>query len=358
MRKVQGVAFLITIGVALVSDGLAEEQRNRPANPSPPATSGSPMAWQVDAIMKGVVSQITRYYNLDETQQEYTQKLMTQRVKQFLQKHEHDVRDLMSEMWDYQLNGQIPPVEEAKDFATRAMPLLAAIHNEIIDGNMKWRDILNDEQRTKHDRDIKAIDQAFQRYDQQFQRWSKGDVRPGDFPGAVSAQPRPIMKSEDAWQYYVRRFIQDYQLDEGQQQSANSVLRQIREEANSYREAHKNEFAEIEAKYQELNQGAPKSDPDELKKAKQARHDLDAHRERLEKPITTGMFDRLKKELDGIPRADQRANFEKRHDMLKVAEKKARAAMASRIVTSQPATQVAGTKPADDKGAEKPTTKP
>ena len=334
-----GAAFSLVTAVIANS---AAAQDNQSGN-------DNPMGWQVDSLMKAAVNQIARQYNLDEKQQEYTQKLMTQRVKGFLQNNERDLRILFSEWWDYQLGGQTPPPEAAKDFARRAAPLFAAMRQEIIDGNMKWREILNDEQRKQHDRDLDGIDKAFDQYDKQFQRWSKGEFQPGDFGSRVSSQPRPIMKSEDAWQYYVRRFIQDYRLDEGQQQSAYSALRRMREEATAYRDAHKQDYAELEAKYNALAEAAPKTDAEELEKAKRARKELDERRDRLEREIATNMFERLKKELDGIPRDDQRKAYEQRQANLKDMEKKARAAYTARTqpaAASQPESQPASAEPA------------
>ncbi|MBP7937793.1 MAG: hypothetical protein KA354_24400 [Phycisphaerae bacterium] len=356
-RVCSAVAFL---GLGLVA--LIAERGHAQQNPSggSSAADNNPMGWQVDALMKHAVNQIARQYNLDEKQQEYTQKLMTQRVKGFLQNNERDLRILFSEWWDYQLGGQAPPPEAAKDFARRAGPLFAAMHQEIIDGNLKWREILNEEQRKLHDRDMDGIDKAFQQYDKQFERWARGEFQPGDFGSRVSSQPRPIMKSEDAWQYYVRHFIQDYRLDEGQQQSAYSALRRMREEAAAYRDAHKQDFAELDAKYNELAEAAPKTDPEELEKAKRARKELDGRRERLEKEISTNMFERLKKELDGIPRDDQRRAFQQRQTNIKEVEKRARAAFTARTqpaAASQPESQPAAadaqaTPPKEGKAAE------
>jgi hypothetical protein len=348
---------LLGLSVSLVAlmAGSSLAQQNQPGNSQ--GSDNNPMGWQVDSLMKHAVNQIARQYNLDEKQQEYTQKLMTQRVKGFLQSNERDLRILFAEWWDYQLGGQTPPPEAAKDFARRAAPLFAAMHAEIVDGNLKWREILNEDQRKLHDRDLEGIDKAFEQYDKQFQRWAKGDFQPGDFGSRVSSEPRPIMKSEDAWQYYVRHFIQDYRLDEGQQQTAYSALRRMREEAAAYRDAHKQDFAELEAKYNELAGAAPKTDAEELEKAKRARKELDGRRERLEREISTSMFERLKKELDGIPRDDQRKSFEQRLANLKEVEKKARAAYVARTqpaAASQPESQPAptGVAPQESKPAQ------
>lgn len=300
------------------------------------ATSGSPMFWDIDVIMRPYLSLLTRYYNLNEEQEKYTRGLLTQRVKKFLGAHERDTRALFDEYLGYQMGGQLPPAAAAKEFANRAQPLLAAMYKEIIDGNMVWREILNDEQKKKHDLDLKAIDNTFKEFDAKFTRWAKGDIQPTDLPSTVGDQPRTIMKPEDAWQYYVRIFIVDYRLDEGQQATATSVLEELRKEAASYRLANKDEFAQLESQYQELTQAAPKTDPKELEAARKKREALDKKRERLEGAISVGMFNRLKQKLLTIPRSDQRESYEKRQaDLIKNAER-ARAEFVART-SSQPA---------------------
>lgn len=336
---------LIVACMIASASGIAYAQQ-QPAEQPPEqnfrqATSGPPLYWDVDIVMQPYLSLLTRHYNLSEEQEKYTRMLLTQRVKQFLSQHERDTRALLDEYMNYQTGGQLPPAEAVKEFAQRARPLLAAMYKEIVDGNMKWREILNDEQKKKHDGDLQAIDNTFKELDERFTRWSEGDLRPTDLPTTVGDQPRTIMKPEDAWQYYVRMFIVDYRLDEGQQVTARSVLDELRKEAAAYRLAHKDEFAELEARYQELTQADPKTDPNELKAAREKRELLDKRREKLEGAISVAMFNRLKQKLMTIPRSDQREAFEKHKAQLENVAKQARAQMEARTATQPAATQPA-----------------
>ena len=302
----------------------------------------SPLFWNAEQIMQSIVGQIARQYNLSEQQEQYTRLLMTQRVKRFLGEHEREVRSLMAEYWQYQFSGQLPPTSAVEEFGRRARPLLAAIHEEIVDGNMQWRDILDDTQRDLHDRDLQAIDEAFKRFDEQFERWSRGEVRPTDFPGRVGPEPRRVMNAEDAWQYYVRIFIQNYQLDAGQAEAARSVLREMRTEAAAYREARQNAFEALEADYAELAAAEPKRDPEALAAARDRRKELDERRQSLEAPIAKDMFERLKRQLDMIPRADQRRAHNERQARLDRIAERTRSQVAARLApTTQPATDTA-----------------
>ena len=44
---------------------------------------GSPLHWTVDPIIDRYVQNMTRHYNLNKEQEQYTRMLMTRRVKQF-----------------------------------------------------------------------------------------------------------------------------------------------------------------------------------------------------------------------------------------------------------------------------------
>jgi len=270
-----------------------------------PATPISPMYWSVNTVIDGYIQQMTRYYNLTPQQQDYTRELMGQRVKRFLEINETDVRWLAAEIFDYQLKRELPPPEIAKEWASRARPLMAAIRREVLDGNMKWREVLNDQQKQQHDNDLQLMKKEFDSYDKKIDRWSKGEVLPGDFPGAISNEPRTIRKSEDAWEYYVRNFIQVYNLNDGQKQTAYSILRQLREEAARYRESHKEDYAQLEKEDAEASKAVPTTQPEKLKASIDSTKLRTDHRRELDKPIAE-MFERLKTQLYVIPTAEQR----------------------------------------------------
>ena len=291
-----------------VAPALSTAQAPAPANNNAQqqnAAPNSPLYWSVETILNTYVQQMTQYYHLTPAQQEYTKDLLAQRVKRFLHDYEKDVRWLAAEMWDYQLKREMPPAEIAKEWGLRAKPLMSAIRQEIIDGNMKWREILTDEQLKQHDRDLQLMNKQFDEWERKLDRWSKGDVQAADFPGTLSQSPRTVRRSEDAWEYYVRNFVTMYNLDEGQRQTAYSILRTLREEAARYRDAHKEEYARIDAGETEASNTAKKSDPEEIKKAIERNSQRMTQRRDLDKPIAA-MFVRLKTQLNEIPTAEQR----------------------------------------------------
>jgi len=302
------------------------------------AARGSPWIWDVQMMINDYVGVIAGYYNLTEKQEEYTRQLMNQRVKQFLRDYEKDVRTLLGEYQEYRMRKEMPTPEAARDFARRAAPLVDAIRQEILDGNMQWRRILNEEQLKKHDHDLDLIHRQFDSYSDLMKRWSDGNVRPFDVGMRDRNVPMNITKVEDAMGIYVRNFIAWYDLDAGQRETAGSILREAREEVARYRESHKTEFAELEARQSQLTASNPKGD-DELKRVKEEGRKLTERRMELEKPLNEDLFARFKERLNTIPTADQKARYESRQNTLKEKLAKMR--------RSTGTTLPAGTQPAD-----------
>jgi hypothetical protein len=224
---------------------------------------------------------------------------------------------------------------------------MGAIREEIFRGNMEWREVLNEEQKKLHDRDLNQMTKWFENVEGGLDRWAGGDVRPADVAGRLSKRPQAVRvgRMEDAWDYYVRHFIQMYQLDEGQQQVAYSILRDLKTKANRYRESHKERFDQIEAEKAKIEEARPKEMSKDERDAYFKRYaELNRQRERAEKPLAD-LFDQLRRQLETIPTADQRRARREQMDRLK-ARSDNKAVTRPADVTTQPVAE------------EKPTERP
>jgi hypothetical protein len=305
------------------------------------ATQASPWLWDAQLMINTYVRAMGQAYNLTDKQEEYTRELMNQRVKQFLKDYEKEARTLMGEYFEYRTRAEMPSPQAAREFAQRAQPLLPILRQEIIDGNMQWRRILNEEQLKRHDKDLEGLNQQFDVFDKMMTRWEKGDVRQTDVGIPQRNRPFSVTKVEDAMGTYVKNFIARYGLDDGQSQTANSILREAREEATRYRDSHKEEFAEMDAKQKTLAASDPKGD-EEVKRIKEEGRKLTERKAELEKPLNEELFARFKERLETIPTADQRATYEARQKAIKDRL----AMLRSRTATTLPAaTRPASTRP-------------
>lgn len=307
-----------------------KEEAHKNANPNPLA--GSPLFWRTDWILEAYVKAITRHYNLNKDQEEYTRKLLSQRVKDFLNDHEREARALIAQYMEYQMSQELPDPETAKEFAKKAGPLVKQIRKEIFEGNMRWREILDDQQRAKHDQDLRQMTNFFDGMELGLERWKEGRVQPSDLPGRLGARP-PRLKIEDAWDYWVRTFIRSYKLDEGQQQTAQSVLRELKAEAARYRDANKDKFTEMEAASAKLSNRSPKTEPTDLAKYQEETRGLQKRKEELETPIR-GLFDQLRTRVEAIPTTEQRRVRQQELERLRA---QARQRPTTRPETTQPA---------------------
>jgi hypothetical protein len=300
---------------------------NRAGNSSTGIFSGSPLFWRTDWVLEAYVGQITRYYNLNKEQEEYTRKLLNQRVKSFLQDHERDVRALMAEYMEYQLSQELPDPKAAQEFAKKAAPLARDIRKEIFEGNMRWREVLDDQQRAKHDQDLRQMTSFFDNLEQGLDRWKDGKVQPSDLPGRVGRGGMSSGKIEDSWDIWVRSFVQSYKLDEGQKQTAMSILRELKEEATRYRDSNKEKFTEVDASAKAVRERSPKTDPQELAKYQAETLQIKKRRDELERPIAA-LFDQLRTRVEAIPTVEQRKARQSEIDRLRAF---------ARRPTSQPA---------------------
>lgn len=332
--------------VAILWPAYAHGQERKPDNANNNARqqsifSGSPLFWRTDWVLEAYIGQITRYYNLNKEQEEYTRKLLNQKVKGFLNDHERDVRALMAEYMEYQLSQELPDPQAAQAFAKKAGPLARDIRKEIFEGNMRWREILNDQQRAKHDQDLKQMTTFFDGLEQGLERWKDGRVQPSDLPGRIGPRPASLgQKPEDAWDYWVKNFIQSYKLDEGQQQTATSILRELKDEAARYRDSNKERFGELDTAQKAIRDRAPKTDPEGLAKYQEETAKISKQKAELERPINA-LFDQLRSRVEAIPTVDQRKARQAQIDRLRAAAR--RPASNPEATTSQPAS-----KPADE----------
>lgn len=330
------VVVLFAFGAVCLAQNQDGREKTAGAKKNP--YMGSPLTWGVEPIIESYTSQMTRYYNLTPDQEEYTRQLLTQRVKRFLSEYEKDVRSLFTEYWHLQLRGEAPSVEEAKDLARRGGPLIAAIKKEIMDGNQKWREILDENQRKIHDRDLDQMNKTFDEFEQKLDRWSKGDVRSTDMgKRGVGDTPRTGRKFEDAWEFRVNSFIQDYNLDAGQQETARSILRELREEAARYRERNQERFTAIESRLKEIYNSDAKTDPEEKKKAAEAINKLNEEINALERPIREDLWKQLLARLERIPTDEQRRMRREKNErlMARLAGGRSPATQTSRPDTAQ-----------------------
>lgn len=278
----------------------------------------NPELWNTEQMMEEAVIQISRRYNLNDAQTDYTRLLLTSRVRAFLDVHEKDIRELLRESIDLRLGLKPGSGEAYQKWAERAGPIYEAAQKAILDGNTEWREILDEQQKVTHDADLAAMHTNFQHVSRMLDGWKAGNAPPmlanaqqgqnaqksglsgggttaGE--GRVSDPQQPVIQRqvEDSWLAYVNRFIDTYQLDEKQGISArDKIYKDIRDQATRYRDLKKDEFAALDA---ETLSPKPKMDKQEIER----------RRKKLERPIGE-LFLTLDQRLRTLPDQSQLKN--------------------------------------------------
>lgn len=200
-----------------------------------------------------------------------------------------------------------------------AGPLLDAMKESIVNGNMRWRSILTDEQKVMHDFDLEDINRQFEQVESNFKEMADGRAEKVKlFPQATrdpaqpARPPRPnknyvpppvptaTQPQEDWWDGYVRNFIQKYELNDAQSEAAMSILRECKDRAKSYKKSRAQDFAKAAQRLRDARN--PKLPPEvQRSKIRLWKKEDDA----LKKPILD-LFQELKDRLDKIPTNAQR----------------------------------------------------
>lgn len=274
--------------------------------------------WNIEAMVKQAAKNIGDRYNLNGNQREQTEAMLVDEVGKFLDTHP-EVWPLIRDLTRLQIEGKAPEGEVAKRLGEAAQPLLDEMKSAIVNGNMRWRGILTDEQKRMHDYDLKDIDRQFEQMNSNFAEMAEGKAekvklfpdptvdpeqpgRPPRPPRDYESEPapKPVEPQEDWWDGYVRNFISKYELNDAQSEAAWSILRECKERAKAYKSSKSAEFAKAEERLKEARD--PKLPP-EVQRAKIRLWKQED--EALKKPIFA-LFQELKDRLEVIPRDEQR----------------------------------------------------
>lgn len=298
-------AIACTVAILLTATAKAGDKDSAlPVDLTQPAAAAT-----IERICDQAVVNIGRRYNLNDIQQEETDRIMTKYVHSFLKEHEDEIWPAIRELL---ANNLKPPEtdEELRRLGKAARKLAKLAHKAVKDGNAEWRKILTNEQKRTHDFDLAELDKTFAQMDQNFGEWSDGKRTKENesiFPkpqvaggGPRPGPPTPI-KPSDEWtprgkavpfeltvfDTFVEGFIKEYGLDTAQIVSARSILKETKAKAGNFRSTKKSEFARIE---EARNKAIAARNRDEQKK-------LDAERKKLMEPVYglfAGMESRLR----------------------------------------------------------------
>lgn len=326
--RIKLIVPLIGLIIAIASAWSPGQSRNRPASggdrQKAKAWKFDPLSTKyIDRTLEWTAKSVSRRYDLDQAQARVAKTMMVDGTMEFVSTYRDDLQFLLVEMYEARLSGQDPTADKVKQWANRAQPVFDAARKLITDRNIQFHQLLNDEQKKIHRRDLDEMRTNFGQMAQRLNRWQAGDYKPGEFGQGLSAsaQQRKARrlgrkrKSEEVdrqlgltvvspeyWELYVKLFIDAFELDKGQQTLAYSVLAEIKARGVANRMDNSKRIDKLQATVEQLSKlSAPTpNQQDTLAKAKATLNDL--YKPQLE------LFEELQRRLMAIPTAQQRQN--------------------------------------------------
>ncbi|HWL93220.1 MAG TPA: hypothetical protein VNT79_06770, partial [Phycisphaerae bacterium] len=156
------------------ADGPPSVSTQPTARPTSKSHPNDPMLWDAEQMMDEAVMQIGRRYTLTPQQEEYTRLLLKKRVREFLDQHETEVRELLQESIDMKLGRKENDPKSMMKWAARAMPIYDAAKTAILDGNHEWGVILDEKQKELHEKDLHLMSTNFSNVTTTLRNWEEG----------------------------------------------------------------------------------------------------------------------------------------------------------------------------------------
>lgn len=318
-----GMGLCFVLGLALSAPVFgqttekADDANTAAEKPTALTHPNNPMIWDVDTMMEQAVQQISKRYNLNPKQEEYTRLLLKRRVNEFLDQHEVEVRELLQESIDMRKDPSKAGTVALQVWAQRALPLYEEAAQAIIDGNEEWGVILTDDQKKIHNADMDLMKKSFSAATNTITAWSEGKG-PALTPIASARKPstnaddkndgkgvtnKPVSvvrpNIEENWKSYVILFAEAYGLDQAATNSANEkIYKEQYDKAQQYRESKADEFARIQHRLDTLS----RTDYREREKLQDRKQDLERR--------IYDLFIEMDERLQRLPTAAQSANVD------------------------------------------------
>ncbi|MFQ5494710.1 MAG: hypothetical protein ACE5EX_04955 [Phycisphaerae bacterium] len=339
-------------------DATVQADKPRPNQPVAAAPSGG--LWLPAALSKLVLvrwaDEVAHHYDMGDDQRNRLRDAVVRRWIPFLQKNRLAIQPLINDLFEMKLGLDPPPRERIRAWAADALPLLDELRRQIDDGGVEFVEMLTPGQRTKYRVEALGLNVGLEAARRRLINWRDGDFDPAtlrefwiptaaerasgraarddraageDFAssqdhagppstpwegrgsrrataasgaGADNTPAEPptdqIALELEAWSKYVADFIKTNRLDDAQTVAAMSCLRELKQRALTHRDLHRIEIQRLESRIPRFD-----GSPDELARIKKQLTELYG-------PVDA-MFTELKRRLDQIPTANQRAAAKK-----------------------------------------------
>lgn len=175
-RTMRLVAMIGVLAVVVLTTATTASAQNKRADKKSRWSS----MLNIDMMVETYVGFLARKYDLNEDQDQFTRQFLKQKADEFMNGSGDEVRRLVDQLFDLRTGGDMSD-DELQEWGRQATPIYEEAKRLIIDGNDEWREILTDEQRTMHDKDLKLMYQSFEITETQLDRIVSGDLTVEEF---------------------------------------------------------------------------------------------------------------------------------------------------------------------------------
>ncbi len=309
--------FLIGIvgsGLLLIGSGLASDEPTTPSagpDPAPKAMTFTIDENVVRMFIKRGAFDLAQELEMDQNQEAQLQKVMTDRWMPFFEKNHEQLEPLVNRWMKAMIDPDPPAVDEVQSWAKDMLKLQDSIQTELQQGQQDIAKLLTPEQIPKYRKQVMQLNAGMGMFQMQLHKWANGQVDLSLWDrnnkerltrrkkwqeenekkmAEQSTSSEMLALSVDAWDQYVMDFIKKFDLDETQRQIALGILKNLKDRAELYVGAHRDE---LDKTIELLNSTAGN------------RKDLFELHSSLLKPIQD-LFSELQTRLNGIPTENQR----------------------------------------------------
>lgn len=229
---------------------------------SPPATVTTDGFWPTPKMLDGLLARWADddavKYQLDAATTDRHRQQLVQRWTRFARENRAVIQPLLNEYIESRLDMAPPDPTAVQDWASRATPMFESFREEFMRSHDELSAILPPVQRAKLAMDGVKIGAAMELFRARLRAWGdgrfdehewwdpprgvrseRGDAptresdRRDDNPDRRTAKEK-INEELLRWDYHVAQFIESFNLDEAQRQTAYSILRECRAAASAH----------------------------------------------------------------------------------------------------------------------------
>jgi len=301
--------------------------------PAAPTDGFWPSPKLMDLMLRRMADNVGSDFDLDDQQRKTFQDQVAKRWGTFLAESRSSIQPVFTDFLEMRLSLDPPTKERLQAWAERALPVLHDFRKQIDQGTDEFRGMLKPSQRAKFELHRFELAAGLAYAEAKLTQAQSGSINEEGLrefweptaadrkrarerksieaeeataaapkakgAGEATAPPDQIAEELEGWDKYVADFIGTFQFDEGQRDAALSFLSELRLRATAHRDSHRGDINRLEQRIAAFN--GTEAELADLRKQLTA----------LYGPIDE-MFTELKRRLDAIPTAHQRATVASR----------------------------------------------